>query len=336
VLTDRLGRWLALAVAAGVLIVLGVAAFSWADDRFASQPSRATTAGGGESGAGGGLNDEHEGDGGGESPGDPDNAVREPSGEFISSVTKSRAVVWAVGDGADGGRDAKALARRMAAGPIDRFLYLGDVYEEGTAADFDTNYATVYGSLARITAPTPGNHDWPNHREGYDPYWESVTGSLPPAFYSFEVAGWQLLSLNSQAPAGPHSVQVRWLREQVAEGGTCRLAFWHRPRYSAGQHGDDEWVGTLWQTLRGRAALVVTAHDHDMQRLKPIDGMVELVSGAGGKSHYVVDRDDPRLAFSNDTDWGALRVELRPGAAAFAFVTTDGRTLDSGTVRCVR
>jgi hypothetical protein len=71
-----------------------------------------------------------------------------------------------------------------------------------------------------------------------------------------------------------------------------------------------------------------------MQRYVPIDGMTEFVSGAGGHSHYEFDRQEPRHAFANDTDYGALRVELRPGSASFEFITWDGRVLDSGRVSC--
>src|SRR3954451_13542259 len=60
--------------------------------------------------------------------------------------------VWAVGDGANGSAQAKAVGRRIASSRADLFLYLGDVYPDGTAADFANGYATTYGALAPITA----------------------------------------------------------------------------------------------------------------------------------------------------------------------------------------
>jgi hypothetical protein len=239
-----------------------------------------------------------------------------------------------VGDGANGGAEAKKLAGRIARSRVDRFLYLGDVYASGTASDYERHYAPVYGRLASITAPTPGNHEWPNHRRGYDPYWKAVTGRAPPAYYAFTIGGWQILSLNSETSHGARSAQLEWLRGQLARAGTCRLAFWHRPRYSAGVvHGDQEDVQPFWDALRGHARIVVNGHEHDMQRLSR-GGIVELVSGAGGESLYHVDPDYPGLAFGNDGTFGALRLELQPGLARFAFVARSGRVLDSGTVRC--
>lgn len=256
------------------------------------------------------------------------------SGQFPAPPALSRAVVWAVGDGAVDLPSARALARRIAADRPDRFLYLGDVYQRGTAAEFRENYDRVYGRLRAITAPTPGNHDWPRHADGYDPYWSTLTGGRPPAHYSFRLAGWQILSLNSEEPLGSDSRQLRWLSRRIRDPGTCRLAFWHRPRYSAGEHGDQDDVDPLWRALRGRARLVVNGHDHNLQRLRPIDGITEMIAGAGGKSRYDLDEDDNRLAFARADVDGALRLELSRGLARYRFVTATGDVLDSGLVRC--
>jgi hypothetical protein len=262
-------------------------------------------------------------------------ADRAPAGgwAFVPSVPGERAVVWAVGDGADGGRNGQAVAARIARGPVSRLLYLGDVYENGTAEEFATGYDRTYGRLARITAPTSGNHDARNETTGYDAYWRRVHGVPPPDWYAFRAGAWTILALDSEAPHDRGSAQHRWLRRQVRTPGTCRIAFLHRPRFSAGDHGDQRDVEPLVQALRGRAAIVVGGHDHDMQRYRPIDGITHFVSGAGGHSHYEVDADR-RLAFGDDRSNGALRLDLRAGVARHAFVTAQGRTLEEGTVRC--
>ncbi|MEA2150225.1 MAG: hypothetical protein QOD69_2055 [Solirubrobacteraceae bacterium] len=268
--------------------------------------------------------------------------VHEPTGAFVASGPAGQAVLWAVGDGADGGAAGKAVAARIQAGPVDRFLYLGDVYGptvvgplrgDGNAEDYRTRYAPLYGALAKRTAPTPGNHEWPQRGDGYEPYWRRVTGRTPPAYYAFTVAGWQVLSLNSQAPHGRGSDQVRWLARQVARPGTCRLAFWHRPRFSVGRHGDQADVAPLFDALRGHAVLAVSGHDHDMQRFRPVGGITQVVSGAGGHDRYALHRAT-RLAFGDDADYGALRIDLRPGRARLRFVAADGRVLDDSALRC--
>jgi hypothetical protein len=243
--------------------------------------------------------------------------------------------VWAVGDGADGHPHARAVEELIAAARPQRVLYLGDVYSRGTDPQFDRYFAPVYGALAKITDPTPGNHEWPRRAQGYDPYWREIDRRTPAPYYAFRLAGWQLLSLNSQVAHGRGSAQLRWLRRRLRGGGDCRIAYWHRPRFSAARHVPDQRdVAPLWDALRGRARLALNGHAHDMQRFRPVDGITELVAGSGGHRLHALNLADPRLAFGDDRHFGALRLQLRPRQARFAFVSTAGRVLDSGSVGC--
>ncbi len=262
-------------------------------------------------------------------------AQRSPDGAFVASAGRRPAELWAVGDGAAAERAGAEVSGLIEANDPDRVLYLGDVYESGTADDFAENYAPTYGRLAPITAPTIGNHEAPNARLGYRPYWREVHGRTPPRFYSFRIAGWELLSLNSEIDHSSDSAQVRWIKRATREGGDCRIAFLHRPRYSAGTtHGDDRSLQPLWAALRGSARLVLAAHDHNMQRFAPRQGMVELIAGSGGRGLYDVKGSHRGLRFANDRELGALRLRLRPGRASYAFVSASGEVLDSGSRRC--
>jgi hypothetical protein len=256
------------------------------------------------------------------------------SGGLARQPEASQASVWAVGDSADGGEASKAVGAMIAAADPDHFLYLGDVYDDGTREDFANNYEPAFGALDPITLPTPGNHDWLNAAEGYDPYWaEHFDGSVP-AYYSVEVAGWDLISLNSEAPHDAESEQWQWLRDELEPGGTCRIAFWHRPRYSAGSHGDESSIEPTWQLLAGRATLALNGHEHNMQRLREIDGITTLISGAGGKSHYSVKLSDERLAFADTENDGALALALEPGSVRWRFMAVNGDVLDRGEASC--
>jgi Calcineurin-like phosphoesterase len=254
---------------------------------------------------------------------------------WMPSRAKRRSVVWAIGDGGDGGAPGRAVADMVASHRVDRLLYLGDVYDTGTASEFASNYRPLYGRFDDITASTIGNHEWPNVATGYVPYWTAVRGTPPPLWYAFAASGWQLISLNSNSSTS--SAQLAWLRREIRKTpryGTCRLAFSHHPIFSAGLHGDLRSLRPIFGELHGHASIVLAGHDHDMQRLHPIDGITPFVDGAGGKELYPVNRDDPRLAFFDDTDHGALRIQLRPGHAALRFVTQNGRTLDRSAVTC--
>ncbi len=189
---------------------------------------------------------------------------------WMPSRPKRHSVVWAIGDGADGGSASRAVAAMVAARRADRLLYLGDVYETGTSAEFRLNYRPAYGRFDSITAPTIGNHEWPNVATGYVPYWSSVRGAPPPLWYAFAVSGWQLISLDSNAPTSPD--QLGWLRNEIRSTpryGNCRIVFMHHPFFSAGLHGDLTALQSVFGELRGHATIALAGHDHDMQRLRP-------------------------------------------------------------------
>jgi hypothetical protein len=254
---------------------------------------------------------------------------------WLATHKLQTASIWAVGDAADGSSQAQVMADRIVRAKPAIFLYLGDVYSDGTLPDFQTHYTPLYGRLTRITAPTPGNHDARNYASGYVRYWHDVLQGPVPAFYSFRVAGWQILSLDSELRHDPASPQVQWLRRQVRAPGTCRIAFWHRPRYSAGaHHGDQPDVAPFWDVLAQHAVLVVNGHEHDLQRLAPRNGITELVAGAGGSELYALQPGYKGLVFGDDQDQGAVHLELTLGRARYSFVLADGRVVDSGAVRC--
>jgi calcineurin-like phosphoesterase family protein len=266
--------------------------------------------------------------------------VKEDRGEAVANVLLNgdtaapdgptdSADLWAVGDSADGRPGSRAVVDMMAANDPDLILNLGDVY-----GPYAARMDAVYGALADRVRATPGNHDWhrpPRIRE-YLNFWETQQQGRS-LFYEFDVAGWNVLSLNSEIPQERTSAQLSWLRKQVSSPGDCRIAFFHRPRFSAGRHGDQGDMDHLWDTMLGHVTLVLNGHDHDMQRLKPIGGVTEMVVGSGGHGHYTL-HDDPRVAFGDDTHDGALHLQLRPGVADYAFTAADGTVLDSGRLTC--
>lgn len=263
---------------------------------------------------------------------------RDTDSDGTARPSSSAAVVWALGDAADGSSASRRLADMIDDQRVDRLLYLGDVYgssefRDGTHRAFEEHYDPLYGELARDTAPTPGNHEWPQRDGAYDAYWRTAGGRSAEHHYAFDLAGWEIVSLNSQEELGRGSRQERWLRSELSESGTCRIVFMHRPRFSAGRHGDQPDLQAVWDDLGGRAVIALAGHDHNLQRLHPVDGITQFVAGAGGANHYEL-HDDERLAFGDAKTTGALRLELRRGRADYAFVDAEGRRLDGGSLTC--
>jgi hypothetical protein len=252
-----------------------------------------------------------------------------------AQAATGRAVVWAAGDVATPGPAADRIAELVRRGAPDRFLYLGDVYETGTLSDFRRWYHPRFGHLAHITEPTIGNHEWDNRFEGYYRYWAARKGRKYPPWSKTRIAGWEILNLNSQAPHGTRSAQVRWLERALTGPGDCRIAFWHRPRYSSGAYAGAADLNPFWNRLSGHARVVLSGHDHNLQRHRPQKGLTQYVVGAGGRGRYELhETNRSTLAWGRDDVDGALRMVLKPGRALLEFRGPRGRLLDRSHATC--
>jgi hypothetical protein len=246
-----------------------------------------------------------------------------------------RAVVWAVGDAATPGPAADRIAALVRRADPDGFLYLGDVYETGSARDFRRWYHTRFGRLTHITEATIGNHEWANRFTGYYRYWAGQKGRKYPPWSKTRIAGWEIINLNSQAPHGSASPQVRWLERALSGPGDCRIAFWHRPRYSNGAYAGAADLNPFWNRLSGHARVVLSGHDHNLQRHRPQRGLTQYVVGAGGRGRYRLHgRHGSTLAWGRDDIDGALRMVLKPGRALLEFRGAGGGLLDRSFATC--
>lgn len=242
--------------------------------------------------------------------------------------------VWAVGDGADGSAGSKAAAAQIS--NADRFIYLGDVYENGTASEMSGHYDTVYGAsssnnLKPVTYPVIGNHEAGNINSsgGYNDYWAA---RLNRQRYYVEPLynGWTIIHVNSEESHGSGSAQVTWLQQQLAsDDGTMKIVCHHRARYSAGKHGDQTDMDPVYSAMQGHALIALCGHDHDYQRFAPVRGITQLIVGSGGHSHYAVGSRST-LLFSDDTHYGVLRMTLNTnGTMSGAWIDSSGTTRDT-------
>ena len=261
-------------------------------------------------------------------------------------------VVAAVGDGAGGDSTSTSVANLMSSWSPNLFLYLGDVYEKGSYAEFSNWYDNAFGALRPITDPVIGNHEYGTRRAaGYFDYWNNE-----PNYYSFDAGGWHFIALNStsQYQAINWAGQLAWLQSDLAaHAGACIVAYWHHPLYNIGPEGPDPVVEAptyrvrdFWTPLaNAQATLVLNGHDHDYQRWQPLDangnpasaGLTEIVSGTGGHSGQVILKSDPRVVKSRSGVFGSLQLQLSATAAQYQFVTVLGKTfttIDSGTIPC--
>ena len=232
-------------------------------------------------------------------------------------------------------------------------LALGDnQYERGERAAYEQSFAPSWGRAKALIRPAVGNHEYlTTGASGYFDYFGSAAGNPSKGYYSFNVGRWHLISLNSNCGevggCERGSPQERWLRADLAaHPRRCTLAYWHHPRFSSGEHGNDGDYLAFWRALyRARADVVLNGHDHDYERFGPQTpggvrsstlGIREFVVGTGGKSHYAFPSSPRRNSMvRNNTTYGVLTLRLRPRGYDWRFVPVAGKTFtDSGSRSC--
>ena len=90
------------------------------------------------------------------------------------------------------------------------------------------------------------------------------------------------------------------------------------------------------------ADLVLVGHEHSYERFHPLNpdgdrddrrGIVQIVSGLGGRSQYGV-RGGKTTAAKNNDSYGYSRLVLRPDSADISYVPAVGSYRDSFTLTC--
>ena len=169
-------------------------------------------------------------------------------------------------------------------------------------------------------------------------------------YYSYDVGAWHIVALNSNCAAvggcQTGSRQERWLRDDLAaHRAACTLAYWHHPRFSSGEHGNQPAYDAFWRDLYASGAeIVLNGHDHDYERFAPQDpsavadparGVREFVVGTGGKNHYGITGVVANSEMRNATTFGVLHLTLQRAGYQWKFLPEPGKSFtDSGTGSC--
>ena len=195
---------------------------------------------------------------------------------------------------------------------------LGDnAYPDGTLAQFNNCYQPTWGRHKSRTRPVPGNHDYHvSGATGYFDYFGSATGDRSKGYYSYNLGAWHIIALNSEITRGAGSAQEQWLRADLAANPkVCTLAYWHKPLFSSGHHGNNRHMQDIWRTLSEfNVDVVVAGHDHMYERfapqdadgrLDPVRGIRQFIVGTGGAPVYQVRRLQPNSE-ARGHEWGVL------------------------------
>jgi Concanavalin A-like lectin/glucanases superfamily/Calcineurin-like phosphoesterase len=233
---------------------------------------------------------------------------------------------------------------------------LGDnAYEHGTRDEFNNCYAPAWGRHKARTKPVPGNHEY--HTSGASGYYGYFGAAASPldtncasackGYYSYDLGGWHIVALNSEIDRSASSAQIAWLKADLAASSSaCTLAYWHKPLYSSGVHGNNTSQQPFWDVLyRFGADIVLNGHDHHYERFAPqspsgafdpTHGIRQFVVGTGGAGLRALVTTRPNSEVRNSDTHGVLRIVLRDGGYSWNFVPVAGKTFtDAGSASCV-
>jgi hypothetical protein len=229
-----------------------------------------------------------------------------------------------IGDSGTGSAEQKALASLMKGESFDIMLHAGDIVYGNSGGTGDASHLAyqnwffdIYRDMLRRKPffPSMGNHDSRASTNWGRAYLNvyvlaDEAGTGPHAdhaerYYSFDYGPVHFVALDTEMAflAGTRrDAQLAWLAADLASTTQpWKVAVFHKAPYSSGAgHGSNLDVRAAFGPLFERYGVhfVLSAHDHDYERLVPWrestdlsrQAVVYFVSGGGGAPLYTVGR----------------------------------------------
>ena len=266
--------------------------------------------------------------------------------------TAGKAVLVGAGDIASCESRGDRVTAKLLGSISGTIFTVGDnAYDDGSLSEYRTCYGRTWGRYKNRTKPVVGNQEYGTSRaSGYFNYFGAAAGGRGKGYYSYNRGAWHIVALNSECEhlkedCDPNSPMLTWLEKDLkANPVRCTLAYFHRPRFSSGQNGNDAKMNPIWAALyAAKADVIVSGHDHIYERfarqtprgVRSARGIREFVVGTGGKSHGKFRTIKANSQVRNAHTYGVLKLTLHPASYSWRFVPVAGKTFtDSGTTKC--
>jgi predicted phosphodiesterase len=235
-----------------------------------------------------------------------------------------------IGDSGSGDQAQRAVAQAMLAyfKTARRFpfvLMLGDnLYDDDYDGEFSEPYKPLLDAGVKFYAAL-GNHDR-DLEIHFKPF-----NMNDQDHYSFDEGNARFAVLNSNHPRDP--AQAKWLDGVYTDAGDkWRIAYFHHPLYSSGQHATEsrEVIRPALEAVlaRNHVDVVFSGHEHLYERIAPQQGIRYFVSGGGGRNLYSVHRSSfDQVAVS---EHHFMTAEIAGDRLFFEAITPAQKLLDCG------
>ncbi|MFC0626277.1 discoidin domain-containing protein [Kribbella deserti] len=176
--------------------------------------------------------------------------------------------------------------------PVNVITMGDNQYSNAHYSDFTSYFDKSWGRFKSIMKPSVGNHETYSSPayDGYHRYFGAIARPDGKRYYSWERGNWHFIALDSTELTS--TTQHAWLRNDLLNNTKkCVAAYYHHPRFSSGDHGDNSGAATIWGILvDNKVDLVLNGHDHHYERFVPQDkagkpnpaGPLQIIGGNGG------------------------------------------------------
>ena len=229
---------------------------------------------------------------------------------------------------------AAEMARVHQRFPFELVITVGDnLYRSQRAQDFVRKFESPYKPLLDAGVKfyaSLGNHD---SREQTRYKLFNMDGKL---YYSFK-ASKQSARFFALETTSLNPDQVAWVQKELADSREdWKIPYFHHPPYSSGErHGSQSSIRQVVEPLflKYNVSVVFTGHDHFYERIKPQQGIVYFVTGAGGQLRRGnIDRSTGLTAKGFDTDYSFMIAEIDGDEMFFNAIARTGAVVDSGVI----
>jgi len=221
----------------------------------------------------------------------------------------------------------------------------GDLSYKGSAAC----WMDIIAPFKDKTTISMGDHDYNDTVGGKA---GAMNNYLKPlgmtnTYYSFNLYNVHFLAIDPYVAYGPNSAQYKFVVNDLENAYNDRTIAWifvieHIPLYtSPSKHPADSTIRDVFHPLfdKYNVDLVFSGDNHNYQRTYPLiynpsdssspiiskkdhnsykddkSGVIYLISGTAGRSHYDITQQSPFVAKQDDTQFGFLNIDIKSDKA---------------------
>jgi tartrate-resistant acid phosphatase type 5 len=275
------------------------------------------------------------------------NFMRTPPPVFQVVAEEKPIRVLAFGDFGTGSPQQIQLAATMKEyqkkNPFDFGVTLGDnFYPNGVSSPDDpqwkAKYEDMYGPLGISFYATLGNHDYlrPDgpaaeilHSQ------KSPSWKMPATYYTYTAGPVQFFAIDTieLSDSVLFNKEAAWLDAEIAKSkARWKIVYGHYQIYSATRGDEQNLIKRLLPILRNRVDVYLCGHDHNLQELKPEDGVHFFVSGGGGAGVYPFRQPNYSHSTFKQEQYGFTVLDADKDQLKIRFIGLQGEELYSSVI----